>query len=237
MDKDTYPGDRVMQSLFKNTNLQWTGFYLTPAPSQGHKLGWMGKADFLRGLGWGLAPIYVGRQEKRIERSDHKMTPENGKIDGEHAAQLAVSTRITGAVIYLDFENGPPLTKEAKAYYAAWAAALRTRGFKPGVYCSFGIAAGLVATVPDGVVWAFNVSKFRKQTFKDSFPQPDPSQSGVPNATLWQLVQGVNIQYDDIIDGKKRTFVNVDLNSSQVSDPSGIVKRQTPRAPLLIPGS
>jgi len=35
MDTAQYPGDRVMQSLFKNTNLQWTGFYLTPAPSQG----------------------------------------------------------------------------------------------------------------------------------------------------------------------------------------------------------
>jgi hypothetical protein len=234
MDKDTYPGDRVMTSLIKNTNLEWTGFYLTPAPSQGHNLGWMSKHDFLRGLGWGIAPIYVGRQEKTIPRTDHRMTPENGKIDGAHAAQLAGLARIpVGSVIYLDFENGPPLSKEAKAYYMAWAAALQGRGFLPGVYCLFGIAAGLAAAVPDGEIWAVNYSRFRKQLFKSPYPQPDPRESGVPNALLWQLQGNVKIEYDDIQGGKKQLLV--DLNSSEVPDPSGIVKRKPPGPPRLIP--
>ncbi len=74
MDVAGYPGDLVMQSLIINTNLKWTGFYLTPAPSQGHNLKWMGKHDFLRGLGWGIAPIYVGRQVKSIPNTDHRIT-------------------------------------------------------------------------------------------------------------------------------------------------------------------
>ena len=221
IDTATYPGDRVMESLFKNTNLEWTGFYLTPAPSQGHNLGWMSKHDFLRGLGWGIAPVYVGRQEKSIPQSDHRMTPENGKIDGTHAAQLALTARLAGgAVIYLDFENGPPLSKTAQVYYAAWAAALSARGFRPGVYCLHGIAAGLLTTVPTGTVWAVNYSKFPKKLFKTPFPEPDPSLSGALNATLWQLQGNVFIEFDNLDGGKKRTLV--DLNSSLVQDPSGI---------------
>ncbi len=233
MDKDTYPGDRIMTSLIQNTNLVWTGFYLTPAPSQGHNLGWMDKHDFLRSLGWGIAPVYVGRQEKTIPRTDHRMTPENGKVDGVHAAQLAAKARIpTGSVIYLDFENGPPLSREAKAYFVQWAAALQTRGFLPGVYCLFGIAEGLSAAVPEAEIWAVNYSKFAKKLFKSPFPQPEPRQSGVANALLWQLQGNVRIEYDDIQGGKKQ--IVVDLNSSEVPDPSGIDRSRTRRLPRVI---
>ncbi len=220
MDKDKYPGDRVMQSLFASTNLRWTGFYLTPAPSQGHNLGWMGKHLFLRVVGWGVAPIYVGRQVESIKRTDHRMTPENGTIDGGDAADLAISTGISPpSVIYLDFENGPPLEAVQKSYYAAWAAALRARGYSPGVYCLHGLAAGLLATVPGSIVWGVNVSKFPKRLFKNPFPQPDPGLSGAANATLWQLKQEVTIEYDDILGGKRH--IVVDLNSSRLQDPSG----------------
>jgi hypothetical protein len=220
MDVATFPGDRVMQSLIKNTNLKWTGFYLTPAPSQGHNLKWMDKHGFLRGLGWGIAPIYVGRQVKSIPHTDHRITPENGKIDGDHAAQLAGFAKIPrGSIIYLDFENGAPLLEEQKTYYAAWAAAIRRNAFKPGVYCISTLAAGLFATVPDGVIWVANYSKFPKKTFKPPYPQPDPSQGGF-NASLWQLRGNITIEYDDLGGGKKHTLA--DLNSSAIPDPSGI---------------
>jgi hypothetical protein len=219
MDVAGYPGDRVMRSLIKNTNLRWTGFYLTPAPSQGHKLGWMGKHDFLRDLGWGIAPIYVGRQVKSVPHSDHRLTPENGTKDGAHAAELA---RLAGfafrSIIYLDFENGLPLLDEQKEYYAAWAAELQNNGLRPGVYCVAGLAVGLSLTVPKGLVWAARYS-FPKKLYKPPFPQPDPALGGF-NATLWQLRGNVTVEYDDIAGGKRHLLV--DLNSSQIQDPSGI---------------
>jgi hypothetical protein len=221
MDKDTYPGDRVMQSLIINTNLTWTGFYLTPAPSQGHKLGWMGKHDFLRGLGWGIAPVYVGRQIAQIKGTDHRMAPENGTRDGTHAAGLASSAGFgSGVTVFLDFEHGPPLKEEVKAYYAAWADALRTRGFKPGVYCLSGIAGGLAAKVPGGSVWTVNLGKIPGKSFKSPFPNPDPAQSGIGGASMWQLKQQVTIEYEHLDGGKKHLVV--DLNSALTADPSGI---------------
>ncbi len=220
MDVDTFPGDSVMESLIKNTNLKWTGFYLTPAPSQGHNLKWMGKHDFLRGLGWGLAPIYVGRQVKSIPRSDHRITAENGEIDGDHAAQLARSANFDfGAKIYLDFENGAPLADVQKTYYAAWAKAIRGNGFRPGVYCISTLAAGLFATDPQGTIWVANYSRFPKKVFKPPYPQPDPSQGGF-KSSLWQIRGNITIEYDHI-DGKKKHHV-VDLNSADRRDPSGI---------------
>jgi len=225
MDKSDYPGDRVMESLIRTTNLDWTGFYLTPAPSQGHQLGWMPKHKFLRSLGWGLAPIYVGRQEPSIPRADHRMTPENGKIDGTHAAQLAAAAGFPPrSVVYLDFENGPPLTKKATAYYVAWAEALRLGGFSPGVYCLHGLAVGLRAAVPDGLIWAVNYSKFSKKLFSSPFPQPDPDRSGVPGATMWQLIGNVFVEYVDNVTGTKQK-VFVDLNSSVTKDPSVQLRR------------
>lgn len=224
IDKDRYPGDQVMASLKRNTNLKWTGFYLTPAPSQGHTLGWMGKHGFLRDLGWGIAPIYVGRQVKSIPDSDHRMSAANGTIDGVRAARLASSTGINGTVIYLDFEHGLPLEQDRKQptvvrdYYAAWADSLRNEGFRPGVYCNSNLATGLAAAVPDGVVWAVNFSKFPRKLFQNPFPAPDPVQSGSTDASVWQLKGNITIEYDDIGGGKKRAFV--DLNTSDSADPS-----------------
>jgi hypothetical protein len=221
MDVATYPGDGVMQSLIKNTNLKWTGFYLTLAPSQGHKLGWMDKHEFLRNLGWGIAPIYVGRQVKSVPNTDHRMTPENGTKDGEHAAQLARLARLPfRSTIYLDFENGAPLLDAQKAYYAPWAAEVRRNGLRPGVYCVASLAAGLGPIVADGVVWAANYSKFERSFFKPPFPQPDPT-LGAINASLWQLRGNVTIEYDHIAGGKRHTVV--DLSRSDVQDPLGIV--------------
>jgi hypothetical protein len=220
MDVADFPGDRVMASLIKNTNLKWTGFYLTPAPSQGHNLKWMTKHNFLRDLGWGVAPIYVGRQVDSVPRTDHRMTPENGDKDGDHAAQLARSAQFAfGATIYLDFENGAPLIDKQKTYYAKWADAIRRNGFRPGVYCIATLAAGLFATVPDGTIWVANYSKFPVKAFKSPFPQPDPAQGGF-KAKLWQLRGNITIEFDHLDGGKKHT--TVDLDSSSVQDPSGV---------------
>jgi hypothetical protein len=179
----------------------------------------MGKTGFLRGLGLGIAPIYVGRQVKTIPNSDHRMTPENGITDGLHAARLATSAGLAGSILYLDFENGAPLKDEQKPYYKNWATALRLKGFKPGLYCVSSIAAGLQLTVPGAPIWVANYSKFPKALFKSPFPQPDPT-GGAAGATMWQLRGDVTIEYEEV--GGKKKHLSVDLNSSVVQDPSGL---------------
>src|SRR5271166_2184048 len=62
VDRDVFPGLGTMQQLKSNTNLAWTGYYLTPAPSQGRQLWWTGNRASLVAQGWGLAPIYVDQQ-------------------------------------------------------------------------------------------------------------------------------------------------------------------------------
>lgn len=219
LDVAGYPGDLVMRSLVANSNLKWTGFYLTPAPSQGHKLGWMAKTSFLRDLQLGIAPIYVGRQVKSVPKADHRITLENGTADGLHAARLAKSAGLAGSIIYLDFENGAPLKDEQKIYYKNWATAVRFEGCKPGLYCVASIASGLQLVVPGAPVWVANYSKFPKMVYKSPFPRPDPGVGG-SGATMWQLRGNVTIEYEEI--GGKKRHLNVDLNSSRVQDPSGL---------------
>jgi hypothetical protein len=220
MDKDTYPGDKVMEALIKNTNLKWTGFYMTPAPSQGHNLKWMGKKKFLRDHGWGIAPIYVGRQITAVEHADYRMTPDTGKRDGNNAADLASSQKFEPrTIIYFDFENGPPLEKKQKSYYAAWAEVIRNRNFRPGLYCPGGIVLELLHAVPDAVVWVANFDRFEKKLYTPPYPQPDPAQ-GLANASMWQLRGNTPIEFDDL-EGHKKHMV-VDLSSSTMQDPSGI---------------
>jgi hypothetical protein len=219
MDTHTFPGELAMRSLFINTNVTWTGFYLTPAPSQGHNLKWMGKAGFLRAMGMGIAPIYVGRQIKSVPRTDHRMTPANGTIDGKHAGDLAISAGLSGSVVFLDFENPAPLLPEQKTYYAAWAAGLRLKGCKPGVYCIASIAAGLQTVVPGGSVWVANYTRFPKTGHRNPFPKPDPA-LGATGATQWQLQGDTVVAYEEL--GGKTKHIKIDLNSSVVKDPSGL---------------
>jgi len=61
-DTRDYPGDDIMQWLYDETNLYWTGFYLTPAPCQGVNRGWMYKYEILKNMGWGFAPLFLGQQ-------------------------------------------------------------------------------------------------------------------------------------------------------------------------------
>src|SRR5258708_28708016 len=54
--------DSVMQQLFENTPFAVVGVYVAPAinhPDQS----WMRKIALLRQQGWGLLPVYVGRQQ------------------------------------------------------------------------------------------------------------------------------------------------------------------------------
>jgi hypothetical protein len=228
-DRGGYPGDAAMQAIIQNTNLSWCGFYLAPAPSHPDR-SWMAKRAFLQGLGFGLAPIYVGQQVSGP--GSHIVTAAQGTIDGQDAAQLATKAGFgPGSIVFLDVEQGPPVQPQTIAYCVAWVAALIANGCAPGVYCSHsGIAQALFNADNRPVFWVFNINAFtcvpsevtahRVLIPRDPpFPTPDPATSGVPFAKLLQFAQSNQPTKCGIRAGGL-VVTNVDFDSSVASDPS-----------------
>jgi hypothetical protein len=218
-DRLQYPGDATMTTLWTTTNLKWCGFYLAPSPSQPYT-GWMSKRNSLTAQGWGIAPIYVGEQqtEPTPDRSSHNPSTAKGIIDGDNAVDLAIAADFpVGSTIYLDIETGGPIANNLKDYYLSWVSQVITRGFQPGVYCSFLLARQFLALDSRPVFWAFNLNKFPTgagKQYKTPFPAPEVNFSDLEFLTLWQLSQGINL---DLPSGILNTY---DLNSASVGDPS-----------------
>ena len=222
-DRLQYPGDDAMRDLWAHTNLAWTGFYLAPAPSQGYT-GWMDKAQFLRDMGWGLAPIYVGQQWTGGPGS-HTLTAAQGTTDASNAVQLADTAGIgSDSVIYLDIEIGGRLPQSYLDYVNAWFAGIRQSTYRPGTYCSFlDTPTQLRAANPDVVFWVFNINHFTSSQFLDtdgSFRAPAVGGSGCDFAVAWQFIQGasgVRIPHDD---GTSTPMSPFDFDTATVLDPS-----------------
>jgi hypothetical protein len=219
MDRDHYPGDNLMRRLKDTTNLNWTGYYL---PRLNNRNGqtissdWQGHLGFLRGLGWGVVPIFFGRQqEHRVQATDkdgHPRTDDAGKpimvgADWDTATRRASLTKGHGSdegriatnfaaaegfpartVIYLDIEGGNDVTDELADYYAAWSQAVFDNNYYPGVYCSPRKAPALMKKDTRPLVWAA-AYRFSKTTFpiEKKFPITDPSGSGYALSDAWQL--------------------------------------------------
>jgi Domain of unknown function (DUF1906) len=211
-DTSAFPGLDTMAWLKSNTNLEWCGFYLGPAPSHG-AADWMGERAALVGQGWGLAPIFVGAQ--LIGPGSRDVSAAQGTTDGDAAADLmAVAGFAPGAHVYLDLENGPPFQAPQTSYVEMWAAAVLGRGFVPDVYCSHAMAADVGALLPTSRIWAFRVATVTDHDVMGSeFPTPDPAGCGYPAATMWQNEQNA------IIDAGGKSLL-VDLSTSALQDPS-----------------
>jgi Domain of unknown function (DUF1906) len=77
--------------------------YLTPAPCQEPDRGWMIKYDFLKNMGWGFAPIFVGQQPLGHNCTRNTLTEAKGMEDAQKATDLASFTGFPNqSVIYLD---------------------------------------------------------------------------------------------------------------------------------------
>ncbi|MBN1608844.1 MAG: DUF1906 domain-containing protein [Polyangiaceae bacterium] len=224
IDRAGYPGDAAMTNLWQNTNITWTGFYLTPAPSQGRNLGWMNRLAFLRGLGWGIAPIYVGQQEAGTPGS-HVLTAAQGVQDvtgPRGAVTLAAGAGIpAGSILYLDIETGPPVSRQLAAYYQSWVQAVHDAGFRSGVYCSYLTARRLRALDDRPAFWVFQINRFRNgpgATYRNRFPGPEPLFSSVPFASAWQLAQNAILQPP----APAAAIRPMDFDSCSMRDPSQI---------------
>jgi hypothetical protein len=208
-----YPGDAVSDWLLANTNLQWCGYYLAPTPSHDGTT-WMGTRARLSGSGWGIAPIYVGQQVT----GPGSLNPSaaNGTTDGDQAAALLTSEGFdAGTCVYLDLENGPPLTQAQQDYVSTWCDAVTAGGYAPGIYCSHGIAlqAHLLRTAAR--IWAFNVSTTQAHPVPAPYPDPTPSGCGYIGATAWQLGQHCMLS----VPPAPESTLQVDLSSATTPNP------------------
>lgn len=212
IDRDSYPGDHAMDWLLHNTNLHWTGFYLGPAPSH-HDTSWMRSRLTLSDMGWGLAPIYVGRQT--AGPGSHDVTVANGTIDGQNAAQLAAQAGFRGgSVIYLDWEDGS-VTQAGLDYYVAWLEAVRLNSYRAAVYCSHIVAQQFMgADARAYSPWVFRMATGIGIQFDNPYPRMAASASKIGNAVAWQYAQNVSITIEH---GHQ---LDVDLNVADCIDPS-----------------
>jgi len=209
-DRSGYPGDNIMQRLRTEAQIDFTGFYLAPAPSHGDS-GWMDKRAFLAGLGLGFAPIYVGQQQS--PPGSLNLSTTQGQIDGANAAALAGTAGFTaGSVLYLDVETGPPAHQPFIDYYQAWVQSVIDNGFKPGVYWSHHLAAQFIGADNRDVAWVFQLAQMGGN-FTPPLPRPDPSHSSFPGAKVLQYAQNAKLNLSTVINP-------VDLDTSLMADPS-----------------
>ena len=126
-DRSDYPGREAMDWLKTHTNLKWAGFYLK-APSHPNT-SWEDAPDedF---EGWGLYPIYVGRQT--YGPGSHLVSAAQGTLDGADTCErMRLSGFDKGSHVALDLENGPPLPTNLAMYVGAWCDAVEAGGYAP----------------------------------------------------------------------------------------------------------
>lgn len=193
-DVSQFPGRKSMAWLRKNTNLRWTGFYLGPAPSHSDA-GWMGQYQFLTDTDLGKLPIYVGQQV--TGPGSHTITSTQGRTDGDNACALMTKAGFPrGSHVWLDLENGPPLTAPQVSYITAWAAAVKAGGFAPEVYCSHLLAPQVVPIIGGSRPWVFEVATTAVHSVSAPYSVADPSGSGYKSAWAWQHDQNAQINCD-----------------------------------------
>jgi hypothetical protein len=213
-DTSEFPGIAEMAWLKANTNLQWCGYYLGPAPSH-TSTSWMGQRATLQSSGWGVAPVYVGQQIGGPGR--HNVSAAQGAVDGQDAVRLLLADQFTaGTCVYLDLEDGPPFMAPRTAYVAAWVTAVAAAGFQAGVYCSHSFAADVHTLCPSARLWVFKVDTTQEHPFPGvNFPDLHPAGSGYPGAFVWQLGQNCRLN----LPGAALRSPLVDLDSSMTADP------------------
>jgi len=210
-DRSEYPGDNLMQRLRAEAQIDFTGFYLAPAPSHSDK-GWMDKRAFLQGQGLGFAPVYVGQQQSPPGSTN--LTAPQGTTDGLNATQLAATAGFpAGSVLYLDVETGPPAKPAFFVYYKAWVQSVIDNGYKAGVYCSHHLAAAFIGADNRAVPWVFQLAAIGGN-FTPPLPRPDPSHASFSAARVLQYAQNAKLNLGATI------IKPVDLNTALVADPS-----------------
>jgi hypothetical protein len=198
-DKNAYPGDSLLPALHRT--FEYTGYYLNNPPGMSSNP-WAGKRSVVRAAGFGFLILFNGRLDAQLKREDAAAL---GRADG--AAAVASANREgfpSGAVIFLDQEEGGSLLPEQAAYMGAWVStvnhdAVNHARYQAGVYCSgipvpsgaqtLSTAQDVAHRFPDAMLWVAN---------DQCPPAPgcvlprkplEPAKSGFPHALAWQYAQ------------------------------------------------
>lgn len=223
-DRSDYPGDAVMQSLWDNTPLAFAAAYLAPAPSHPNT-SWMPAVPTLIGMGWGLAPVFVGQQAPGGPGS-HQLTAAQGAVDAQTTESLGQRAGLDpGAVVYLDIEIGGRIAANHLAYVAAWVNSVAAdTSYNPGVYCSFSQTASQITTEVGAIpTWVFHAVDAGPSQIDLATETPhDPADSGFAAALVWQYRMSLNgpVNLNWIDSATPKRLQQVDLDTATCLDPS-----------------
>jgi uncharacterized protein YraI len=204
IDLSPYPGDDAMQAWWDDSPFYYTGFYLGPAPYH-PDVSFMDKRQVLLDQGWGLMPIYVGRQA-----DSWYLNAPTGTADADDAVNLAASAGFPqGTTIFLDIETAWPLTDSYLDYVTAWVKEIQGKGYGAGIYCNADNAGQIRDALPGAVeFWAAHYTGHGLPS-----STPSPAGSGVSFADAWQFSGDNLLTY-----GGYR--LSVDLDTSVYTDPA-----------------
>jgi hypothetical protein len=197
-DRNLYPGDDALPILRKT--FSFASYWLSPPPGERTNT-WKGKRELLLSHGFGFLALYRGRESHELK--NEAAAKRIGFQDAKNSAAAAKSEGFaSGAIIFLDVEEGGRLPANYHAYLAAWSEELTRAGYHPGVYCSgMPVQEGSAVTITtaddirnqaatrDISIWAYN--DFCPPSPGCAFPQdpPPPASSGIGYASVWQLAQ------------------------------------------------
>ncbi|MBZ5617470.1 MAG: DUF1906 domain-containing protein [Acidobacteriia bacterium] len=238
-DTFSYPGDAIMKSIWENTELLWCGFYLGP------RFNWSSHFSTIQQMGWGVAPIYTGKQPGTLQAIRYRSSRDpkdvqsalwdNGALDGKEAADQASASNIPlNTILYFDVEITVP-DRDWLPYYRGWSRAVVDRYYNVGLYTRRDHAAWLVDKLNgDNLLRPFDIcmptiwiAKYNrsnpnkapipaKDFLEDPLPLPDPK-TVYSGASIWQHIGNFGLKWTD--SGKTRKFHPVDYDSSIYKDP------------------
>jgi hypothetical protein len=240
-DRNDYPGDENLQLL--RETFSYAGFWLNHPPGEKTNT-WSGQRQPLQSAGFGFLVLFNGRLYTALK------TVSNAAKLGKSDAQAAIASARgegfpSGAIIFLDQEEGGRMLPEQKAYIYAWVDGVAAGGFRAGIYCS-----GIAAMEDGGVVTADDVRqnaagrKIAYWVANDACPPspgcafpkrpPIPAESGIAFADGWQFAQSPKRR--DVAAGCPANYnrdgscyppgidldrhLHVDLDTSPSADPS-----------------
>ena len=135
-DANDYPGDALLPAL--REQFAFAGYWLNNPPGTTHNP-WAGKRDVLVRNGFGFLIVFNGRVDAQIlsAKKQGKSPAALGRQDAGVAVAAANREGFpTGAIIFLDQEEGGRLLPEQAAYLLAWTEAVAATDYRPGVYAS-----------------------------------------------------------------------------------------------------
>lgn len=195
-DRNTYPGDANLKALRRT--FSYSGYWLNRPPGEKTN-SWSGHRTALESVGFGFLVLFNGRLYAEL-RSVANATRLGQSDAGASAAAAHREGFPARTIIFLDQEQGGRMLPEQQAYIHAWVDGLAAAGYRAGIYCS-GIANPSddnVVTAEDIrahagnrqiVYWAINDSCPPSPGCQFPHHPPNPAQSGVAFAEVWQFAQ------------------------------------------------